>query len=114
MIPTQPRGEVRNSVSIECHYDTCPGLAWRGPIIDQRVSGGLARYTVTVDDRMSVLTIDPLMEQDEGAYHCTCNGGLRSSGASNLLVHRMYILKVLPTYLLYCLFHMQIHHLLLM
>lgn len=88
VIPTNQIKIALSTVIIECHYGTCPGLSWHGPAINQEA---IPRYTISVHAFVSVLTISPVVEQDEGGYYCTCNGG-RSGGPSNLLVNRKLLI----------------------
>ena len=86
VIPTDLTVEAPGRAVIECHYSVCPGLQWQGPAI-----GNDGHYTINNErTTTSLLTINPLREEDEGEYYCTCTDG-RRAGPSYLLVNRKLI-----------------------
>lgn len=91
VIPTRQNDYETSIVQIECYYlnsARCPVFSWRGPVINMtRDDGRPPRYAITEGNGISVLTISPLLEKDEGLYYCTCSTG-ESSGPSNVTVLR--------------------------
>ena len=86
VIPTSLTVEAPGSAEVECHYSVCPGLSWQGPAIDTS-SGAPLRFTIVSERTTSLLTINPLREEDKGEYYCCCADG-RKGGPSYIRVNR--------------------------
>ena len=88
-IPSSQRMLAEQTATIECIKlnGPCPNWSWKGPTINIRPR----RYTLTTmrANATSILTINRLMEQDEGTYYCVCNGV--RSGPSQVQVIRKYL-----------------------
>ena len=91
MLPVFQEGFAGRSANITCHYSSCPILSWRGPALDSLIASD--RVTVGMHGELqSTLVIGSLLEEDEGAYYCGCDG--EESVPSTLIIRRKPCSKI--------------------